>query len=187
MSDEDTATRTCEARQNGGVDLTPIIGSDPLNLVLSISTIIHHADSEAVRRAVMSAIGFPVDDVSMFLVVNHLAYRGAMRPSEVAVMLGTGRANVTRVARALIDLGLVIRVPSTDDARSVLLTLTPQGRDYARRIIEQNEEFLKRLLSDWSVEEVDSLKRMMARLARQWTSAMADTGNHAALARQWQL
>lgn len=146
---------------SGEADLSPVIDSDPLNLVTSLTSIIHYADSEIKRRHVMAAIDFPFDDIPMFLVLNQLTYAGAMRPSDLALMLGYGRANLTKIAHRLVEAGLVVRVADSADARSVLLALSPQGRELGRRIIAVNENFLSDLLFDWSDEEVLTLKRML--------------------------
>jgi DNA-binding MarR family transcriptional regulator len=151
-------------------DFAPAGGFDPLNLVVSISSIIHLADSLAVRRRVMSAVRFPVDDVQMFLVVNQLTYQGAMRPSDVADRLNTSRANLTKITHRLVEVGLVARHPDPHDARSSLLALTAEGLEIGARIIRHNESFLSELLADWSEEEIGTLKRMLARLARQWAA-----------------
>lgn len=152
--------------QSGDVDLSPVIEPDPLDPRVSLSSIVHWADSHSVRRSVMEAVDFPVDDVSMFLVVNQLSYRGAMRPSDLALILGTGRANLTKIAHRLHDAGLIVRVPAPSDERSVLLALSPAGREIGERIMKRGREYFESLVADWNDEDVATLKRMLARLAR---------------------
>ncbi|WP_188192043.1 MarR family winged helix-turn-helix transcriptional regulator [Nonomuraea sp. SYSU D8015] len=148
------------------IDLTPVIAPDLLDLRVSIASIVHWADSHSVRLALMDAVDFPVNDVPMFLVVNQLSYRGAMRPSDLALALGTGRANLTKIAHRLDDAGLIVRVREPSDERSVLLALTPRGREIGQRIMEYNQQGLESLLADWSDEDVRTLKRLLARIAR---------------------
>ncbi|MET7328102.1 MarR family transcriptional regulator [Nonomuraea sp. NPDC005650] len=147
-------------------DLSPVIAPDLLDPRVSLSSIIHWADSHAVRLALMAAVDFPVDDVPMFLVVNRLSYQGAMRPSDLALALGTGRANLTKIAHRLHDAGLIVRVPEPSDERGVLLALTPRGRAIGERIMERVQRNLESVLTDWSDEDVTTLKRLLARLAR---------------------
>ncbi|SEH01103.1 DNA-binding transcriptional regulator, MarR family [Nonomuraea solani] len=154
------------ARRGEDADLSPVIKPDPLDPRVSLSTIIHWADSHAVRVDLMTAVEFPVDDVPMFLVVNQLSYRGAMRPSDLALALGTGRANLTKIAHRLHDAGLIVRVPEPSDERGVLLALTPQGREIGERIMERVQRDLESALADWSEEDVTTLKGLLARLAR---------------------
>ncbi|WP_431277951.1 MarR family winged helix-turn-helix transcriptional regulator [Leifsonia poae] len=147
-------------------DLSPVIDADPLDLRVSLSSIVHWADSYEVRRRLMDAIDFPVDDMAMFLVVNQLSYRGAMRPSDLALMLGTGRANLTKIAHRLTDEGLVVRVPAPGDDRGVLIALTPAGRQLGERIMATNLRTFASAFAAWSEEDLATLKRMLARVAR---------------------
>lgn len=150
-------------------DLSPVLAADALDLRVSLSSLVHWADSYEQRRAVMAAVGFPVDDMAMFLTVNQLGYRGALRPSELATILGTGRANMSKIANRLDAAGLTVRVADPGDDRSVLLALTPAGREIGERIMEYARTSLAAALVHWSAEDVDTLRRVMARL-------VADTG-----------
>jgi DNA-binding MarR family transcriptional regulator len=162
-------------------DLSPVITPDPLDPRVSLSSIIHWADSHAVRVDLMTAVDFPVHDVPMFLVVNQLSYRGAMRPSDLAEALGTGRANLTKIAHRLSDTGLIVRVPEPSDERGVLLALTPRGREIGERIMARVQRNVESALADWSDEDVSTLKRLLARLARDtmWTHPAATAGRAA--------
>ena len=154
-----------EGRGADELDLRPVIEPDLLDLRVSLSSLVHWADSQEVRRRVMRAIEFPVDDVAMFLVVNRLSYRGALRPSELASELGTGRANITKIVHRLADLGLVFRVRAPDDDRSVLIVLTPEGREFGVRIMENSRRTLESTLDGWTADELTALRTALARLA----------------------
>ena len=90
-----------ESGQVGDVDRSPLIAPDPLDPRLSLAAVVHLVDSHDVRRRFMKAVQFPTDDMSMFLIVNQLTYRGALRPSDLATILGTGRSNLAKIARRL--------------------------------------------------------------------------------------
>lgn len=152
-----------------GVDLTPVLSPDPHDLRVSLSTIVHWADSHAVRMELMRAVEFGFEDLPMFLVVNQLAYRGAMRPTDLAHALGTGKANLSKIARRLVAAGLVSRVRSETDERSVLLALTPAGRAVGERIMEQTGRALQATLADWSASDLRTLRTYLARLAQAAT------------------
>jgi DNA-binding MarR family transcriptional regulator len=158
---------TDEAATAGGtVDLRPVIEPDLFDIRVSLASLVHWADSQELRRSVMAAIDFPVDDMPMFLVVNQLSYRGATSPSRLASILGTGRANLTKIAHRLEAAGLVVRVPAPGDERSVLLTLTPAGRVLGERIMSNAQRNFDVLLAHWSPKDVDVLNRTLARLAK---------------------
>lgn len=150
-----------------GADLTPVLEQDPLDLRLSLTSIIHWADSREVRRQAMREIDFPHDDVSMFVVVNQIAYRGALRPTDLASTLGTTKANMSKIVRRLEDAGLVTRVPSPYDERSVLVALSPDGRRIGERIVDRVGRSLADSLATWSDDDVQVLRRVLAQFARQ--------------------
>jgi DNA-binding MarR family transcriptional regulator len=147
-------------------DLSPVIGDDPLDLRLSLASIVHWADSTGVRRDVMTKVAFPIDDMGMFLVVNQLSYNGAMRPVELSLALGQTPTNMSKIVGRLVQAGLTVRVAAPDDDRGVLVALTDEGRRIGERIMATAESNMETLLADWSPAELDDLRRMMARLAR---------------------
>ncbi|WP_106815655.1 MarR family winged helix-turn-helix transcriptional regulator [Microbacterium timonense] len=151
---------------DASADLSPVVAQDPLDLRLSLASIVHWADSTGVRRDVMAKVAFPVDDMGMFLVVNQLSYNGAMRPVDLSLALGMTPTNMSKIVGRLERAGLAIRVPAPDDARGVLVALTGDGRRIGERIMATAEANLRDVLTDWSADEIDQLRRMMARLAR---------------------
>jgi len=163
-----------DSGSGGEADRSPVIPPDPLDPRVSLSSIIHWADSHAYRVGLMRAVGFPVADLPMFLVVNQLVYRGATRPSELAEVLGTGRANLTKIGNRLEEAGLIVRVPDQDDERSVLLALTPAGREVGERIAVTVQEGFESILGEWDAEDVAGLTRLLARFA---ASALHDQRN----------
>ena len=162
-----------DVHTDGSADLSPVAGDDPLDLRLSLASIIHWADSTAVRRDVMAKVSFPADDMGMFLVVNQLSYNGAMRPVELSAALGMTATNMSKIVGRLVHAGLVVRVAAPDDDRGVLVALTAEGRAIGERIMATAEENLRTALADWSPDEVGQLRRMMARLARGRRGASA--------------
>ncbi|MDN5856140.1 MAG: MarR family transcriptional regulator [Actinomycetia bacterium] len=151
----------------GSADLSPVIATDPLDLRISGSSIVHWADSRDVRRRIMAAVDFPTDDLPMFLVVNQLSYRGAMRPSALSSALGTGRANITKITNRLVEAGLVVRMASPADDRGVLVALTAAGRAIGERIMANAAAMFREALAGWDAADVDTLRRLLARLASE--------------------
>jgi DNA-binding MarR family transcriptional regulator len=156
--------------------LEPLVPPDPLDLRNSLTAIVHWADSVPVRQRVMREVGFPVDDIPMFLVVNQLVYRGALRPSDLAATLGFQRAHVSKLVLKLEQAGLVTRVPSSTDQRSVLVALTPAGRAIGDRIAATAEQTNRAVLAGWTPEEADGLRRALARFAEHAVRALEAMG-----------
>lgn len=154
-----------------GADLRPVIDPQPFDLLTSLTTIVHWADSTPVRRDAMAAVEFPYDDMGMFLVVNQLSYNGAMRPAELVQVLGATATNMSKIVGRLVEAGLVVRVAAPDDDRGVLVALTESGRTIGERIIARAATAVGDALSGWSAEEVTLLSRMLARFAQETTAA----------------
>jgi DNA-binding MarR family transcriptional regulator len=61
--------------------------------------------------------------------------------------------------------GLVAREPSTHDARSLLVELTPKGRQRAEVAFREDMAVERALLAGLSEEELDALGALLAKLA----------------------
>ena len=87
------------------------------------------------------------------LTVNQLAFEANL-----------DKGQASRAAQSLVDKGLVQKVASPLDGRSVFLALTPKGKTLWRKVmvlVEQRNDELTRCLSD---EEYDQLLDMFARM-----------------------
>lgn len=147
------------------IELSPMREVRPGSIMASLGAIIHWADSHEVRRSFMDAVEFPIDDVTAFLVVNHLAYRGALRPTELARIVGTGRPNMTKIATRLESAGLVTRTADPDDDRGILIALTDRGRKVGERIVAQADARIRDSLVGWSDADCEALRELLGRLA----------------------
>jgi DNA-binding MarR family transcriptional regulator len=131
--------------------------------MVSLGALIHFGDSVQLRRQIMDAINFPSDDMQLFLAVNQLAVRGAMRPTMLADAIQTGRSNMTKIARRLAQEKLAVRIPDPSDDRGVLIALTPHGRSLGQSILEQDRTLMGHLTEGWSADDIATLQRLLAR------------------------
>ncbi|MEU7828621.1 MULTISPECIES: MarR family transcriptional regulator [unclassified Nonomuraea] len=148
------------------VDISPVRTPEQLGILASLSAIIHWADSPAVRHSTMTAVGFPADDVSLFLTVNQLTYRGAMRPTQLADALGTGRPNITKITRRLVDMGLVVQAADPEDRRGVIIALSQAGRDLGEHIIALALDRVEKEFRSWDSADVEALTRLLEKAAQ---------------------
>lgn len=148
------------------LELSSLLPPDPLDMRLSVTSIVHWADSREVRLQAMETVGFPFDDIPMFLIVNQLAYRGALRPTDLSSVLGTTKANISKIVRRLEAEGLVGRVDSPYDERSVLVALTPAGREIGVRIVAATAKKLEENLATWNDDDIETFRRLLAQFAR---------------------
>lgn len=158
----------------GEMDLAPVLEPDPLDLRVSLLALSRWGDSEHVRRMVMAAVDFPTDDVQAFLAVNQLTLRGALRATELAEALQTGRSNLSKIARRLAELGLAARTADPGDERGVLIALTPTGRAVGRRIVDYTGSRLRQTLADWDEDEVLQFQRLLAKFVTSMTPPSTD-------------
>jgi DNA-binding MarR family transcriptional regulator len=99
-----------------------------------------------------------------------IAARQGMRPSDIASQRSVHRSLVTRQLRELEDAGYVQFAGDPDDGRSWLVVLTPVGHEEMRRLQEVGLDRFAMFVADWEPAEV----RQLATLLEKLTSSMAD-------------
>lgn len=147
------------------IDTSPVRAQASGSILDSLATIVHWADSAEVRADAMAAVDFPIDDPTVFLAVNQLVYRGAMRPTDLAGALGTSRSNVSKITRRLEEAGLVELGADPADERGVLVALSAAGRRLGTRIAEHAEQRGSAAFSRWSGAELEEIRRVLAKMA----------------------
>jgi|UPI00069026E1 DNA-binding MarR family transcriptional regulator len=114
-------------------------------------------ESKIQRSAGLSSAGF------------HLLWvvwlTGPIGGSAVATLMGATRANVSGVSATLEKEGLIARVPSVEDGRSHLLTLTPEGKRRFEDTWLKIGDHGKDMLSGFTTDELETLLRLLGRLA----------------------
>ena len=89
-----------------------------------------------------------------------------LKPSQLAETLGTTRGNVSHCVSSLEGKGLLQRTIDPEDARAYLLTLKPQGKRCAMRVIgafdKLQKEFEKEIGKAALGEMLTSMRRLEA-------------------------
>jgi DNA-binding MarR family transcriptional regulator len=85
---------------------------------------------------------------------------------EVAAEMQVTSANVTFLVDGLEKAGLVRRVPSLTDRRTVYVELTEKGMAFAQRIVPALAEFMAAMLEDFSEDEKRQLALLLDRVRR---------------------
>ena len=88
---------------------------------------------------------------------------GQASPSELSELIGTSRANMTRILDLLVNDGYVSRTVETRDARRHVIQITRAGIKAAHDAVPQLIEPLKRAFSDLSAEEFAVLDKLLRR------------------------
>jgi DNA-binding MarR family transcriptional regulator len=123
--------------------------SDVQSMVMALFTLIGSMDRAARQSAGASAL-------SLLQVV---ASRDAIRPSEIADLQHVHPSLVTRQVRDLEDKGYAQVTADPADGRSCLVTLTPAGVDRFATFV-----------SDWEPEEVRTLTALLEKLQASKTA-----------------
>jgi DNA-binding MarR family transcriptional regulator len=104
-------------------------------------------------------------------------YGSAPSIREVAERLGMEHSNASRAVDECVERKLIVKSPSVIDRRRIELSVTPRGQLAIRRLNERREAVHRRLLRGWDVTEMETLERLLIKLAsgyEELTSATAD-------------
>ena len=116
-------------------------------------------------RAVMRSV---CDDMpiraSQFAVLNIMCtVPGPHVPAALADALHVSKAMISSHIAALISKGLIVRVPSPEDGRSVYVMPSKRGRDLFNKIVRQKAEKLNLLKAGMGVDNFDMLIQLIAK------------------------
>ncbi|MDT4866950.1 MarR family protein [compost metagenome] len=96
--------------------------------------------------------------------LSMLAVEEGITANRIVQVIGLDKAAVSRAVQQLVASGHVVTSTNPHDGRSVTLSLTAQGFELHDRILEVALERERRLLSNLSPEEVETLLDLLRRL-----------------------
>ena len=97
-----------------------------------------------------------------FFILTHLAKEGPLRGADLSDAFGMDTGGVSRQVQALVDLGLVERMPNPEDRRAILLDATAEGRQRLETMIRSRSDRFDQRLSAWSDEELAGFSNQLA-------------------------
>jgi DNA-binding MarR family transcriptional regulator len=134
--------------------VTPTLGADLLAAVARLNRLA----SQRARIPLPSAQG---------RLLSTIEDQGAARISDLATLDHCSQPTMTMQVRRLEDAGLVSRTVDPDDARAVLIRITPEGVDMLRRVrVDRGaaiDPYLERL-NDADRQTLDDAVRVMRKL-----------------------
>lgn len=89
---------------------------------------------------------------------------GSASPSELAEMIGTSRANMTRILEELVEDGWIERAAAARDGRRHVISITASGRRKVRDTVPRIAEPIRRAFSDLSTDEMAVLDKLLRKL-----------------------
>ena len=105
-----------------------------------------------------------------YAMLRSLADHASLSLRQVADASAMDAATASRQLVALVDEGLVRREASDEDARTMVLSLTPRGRQVYDRIVAYRLAHLTRTLRDWPAAERATLSTLVERLVADLTA-----------------
>lgn len=94
--------------------------------------------------------------------------RGQASPSALADLVGTSRANMTRILDILVADQFVLRTTEARDARRSVVQITPRGRSMAEDAIPQLVDPLTRAFEDLTPAEMETLALLLRKATRSF-------------------
>lgn len=102
---------------------------------------------------------------------------GSGSPSDLSEMVGTSRANMTRILAELEQLGYIKRAPSARDGRRQVVTITALGRRRTQETVPQIAAPLREAFAGLSESEMTMLSRLLRRLVVSFDQGLHELRN----------
>ncbi len=101
------------------------------------------------------------------LVLYALLEKGTSSMSELSKWLKISHGVATRTVDRLVDKGMVERRHGSEDRRVVLVSLSPNGEDYAEKMITYHLEEMNKVFSSVPSRERQGFVRLLAEIDKQ--------------------
>ncbi len=117
---------------------------------------------------------------STLSVLQVLAGREGVRPSDIAERLGVHPSLVTRQVQELEDAGYVEVTVDPADARSLRVALTRSGAREQQRLVQIGLDRFELFVADWESDDVRTLTALLEKLEHSKAAVAADehSGRH---------
>jgi len=132
------------------------------------------------RERIGAHVGLTGPQYSMLMSIPHLAARGAgVTVGQLAAHLHVSGTYVTAESKKLAARGEIERLPNPGDRRSVLLQLTPKGRQTLAQVLPMVRNVNDALFAGLNREAFELLRTEMMRLVMACDDALLVARRHA--------
>ncbi|MGH3491989.1 MAG: MarR family winged helix-turn-helix transcriptional regulator [Sciscionella sp.] len=108
------------------------------------------------------------------MVLRCLAHAGPQRSGAIAERLHADPSTISRQVAALVKEGLVERHADPEDGRACLLALTDKAGAALERHDAIRNEYVARMLADWSERDLRRFAALLARFTHDFETANTD-------------
>ena len=109
-------------------------------------------------------------------VAVHRGNRSGGRSGTLSALLKTGPVTLSEQIARLDRAGLVERTPSEKDRRSVIVSLSEEGKKEARRCSRERTKYNEQLFSVLSDDDKAELISLLEKLSDHWSESNLDGG-----------
>ena len=99
-----------------------------------------------------------------FHIARWLYSFGAARPSVIAEAVGMDRSSTSTLIGSMRKIGLLDGEPDPEDRRSIIVSLSPSGRERVAAVLEDRGLEFSRRTEDWSTDDLGRLVELLDRL-----------------------
>lgn len=99
--------------------------------------------------------------------IFQICRRPGIPQEQLARRIAVNKSNVTRQLAVLEQNGFILRQPSPDDKRNLLVYPTEKAEAVYPKVLQVMEEWNQLLLEDFSAEEKEQLLQMMAKIQQK--------------------
>lgn len=129
-------------------------------------------------RQQREGFGAPAGMVGILVTIDQLTGRQeTCHAKELAHVSGLDQSTVSRAVAALVNQGLVERLPDPADKRASILAVSPAGRQALVEASGWIGGLLARALSEWRKDEIDVLSASLGRFVTDLDGALRNE-NH---------
>ncbi len=108
--------------------------------------------------------------------LSALLKSGPVSQRELAEIMNVRAATLSEQIARLDRAGLIERTPNEKDRRSVVVTLSEEGKKEARRCSRERAKYNEELFSVLSEDEKTELASLLERLSEYWSESNLDGG-----------
>jgi DNA-binding MarR family transcriptional regulator len=121
----------------------------------------------ALGKAVAEIYGAEGLTAHQWKVISVVCHHAPLRASQIEPLVTLDKSAISRNIQALVNDGLIKRIPTSGDARAVDVEPTPKGRKIHSRIAQRTMELQAKLLREMPAKEVQALFHAFEHLETQ--------------------
>lgn len=152
---------SCEALQQRIANLTQELPGYPADMT-RVSRMLTYIDTSITRIYNHALKAYDLNYVTYSaLMMLYSARDAGMTPSALSDATGEKPANITRICDELTARDLLRRHASSEDRRSIVMTLSPKGRKLALKVASEMALLVERMFTGMPAAQIAEMERLL--------------------------